>query len=64
MPSLTTSIAERLPTFPDAIRFLDFASERLWVRKVGGGYEFVHHRGLDRLAHDLADFPRGSMCYN
>lgn len=31
-------------------RFLDYAAERIFLRKVGGGYIFVHHRLLEYFA--------------
>jgi hypothetical protein len=32
------------------IRFLDYAAERILLRKVGGGYIFVHRMLLDYFA--------------
>ena len=46
------------------IRFLDYAVERLLLRKVGGGYIFIHRLlleylvGLDGAAPSSSDSPR------
>ena len=32
------------------VRFLDFAAERVFLRKVGGGYIFVHRMLLEHIA--------------
>jgi hypothetical protein len=32
------------------VRFLDYASERILLRKVGGGYAFIHRMLLDHFA--------------
>ena len=37
--------------------FLDYAAERIFLRKVGGGYMFIHRRLLEYFAaleHDPA----------
>jgi hypothetical protein len=34
----------------DYVRFLDYAAERIFLRKVGGGYIFVHRLLQDYLA--------------
>jgi hypothetical protein len=37
------------------VRFLDFAAERILLRKVGGGYSFVHRMLLEHIAERYAD---------
>jgi hypothetical protein len=32
------------------IRFLDYAAERILLRKVGGGYAFIHRMLLEHFA--------------
>ncbi len=32
------------------VRFLDYAAERLFLRKVGGGYVFVHRLVMEHFA--------------
>ena len=32
------------------VRFLDYAAERILLRKVGGGYTFIHRMLLDYFA--------------
>jgi hypothetical protein len=45
---------------PRFVRFLDYAAERIFLRKVGGGYIFVHRllleyfASLDDAPHSLA----------
>jgi hypothetical protein len=34
----------------DYVRFLDYAAERVFLRKVGGGYIFVHRLLLEHFA--------------
>jgi hypothetical protein len=34
----------------DCTRFLDYATERIFVRKVGGGYIFIHRLLLEYFA--------------
>ena len=37
-------------------RFLDYATERLFLQKVGGGYIFIHRMLLEHFAQmDLAE---------
>lgn len=43
----------------DYVGFLDYAHERLLLRKVGGGYVFIHRRLLDYFA-DLYEDSRGA----
>jgi hypothetical protein len=40
-----------------AVSFLDYAAERMFLRKVGGGYIFVHRLLQDYFAA-LEDDPR------
>lgn len=55
--SIIRLLLARSQTFPmDARRFLDDATARILLRRVGGGYSFVHRRLLDYFAH-LADTP-------
>ncbi len=35
----------------DYIRFLNYAAERILLRRIGGGYMFVHHMLLDHFAN-------------
>ncbi len=42
--------------FRDLIPFLDYCAERIFLRKVGGGYIFVHRLLMEHFA-SLADKP-------
>jgi hypothetical protein len=44
----------------DAVSFLDFATERIFLRRVGGGYIFVHRLLQDYFARRLEDAPQRS----
>jgi hypothetical protein len=41
------------------VDFLDYAAERLLLRKVGGGYSFIHRRLQDYFAARYAEPGRG-----
>ena len=49
-------------------RFLDYATERIFLRKVGGSYVFIHRLLMDYLATPnkaaMAYLNRGVACYN
>jgi hypothetical protein len=43
------------------VRFLDYAAERILLRKVGGGYAFIHRMLLEYFAARYVEFsPEGS----
>jgi hypothetical protein len=46
----------------DTVRFLDYASERIFLRKVGGGYIFVHRLLQDYLAAQENPPREGRAC--
>jgi hypothetical protein len=37
------------------VRFLDYATSRIFLRRVGGGYSFVHRMLLDHFAKSARD---------
>ncbi len=41
----------------DYVRFLDYATDRIFLRRVGGGYIFVHRLLLEHFAALGADEP-------
>lgn len=44
------------------VRFLDHAADRLFLRKVGGGYIFIHRTVMEYFVSlaDKSDFPRSA----
>jgi hypothetical protein len=59
------SLLYRLGAIPDGyVRFLDYAAERSLLRRVGGGYTFMHALLLDYFAKRNGPHPAGIASIN